>query len=238
MDLVRNLISLGRNAREEAKIKVRQPIKEIILDGKNKNIINDLTDLIKEELNVKEIVFTDDLNKYISYEIKPNFKVCGPILGKNIKAFSDKLTTLSPVDLKTLESGGKVELTVNDLPITLTYDMLDVRINSKEGFNASNENNNFVILNTTLTEELIDEGVVREFISKVQQIRKTNDYEMMDRITIYHSSNDRFSKSIKDYIEFIKKETLADELIELDETFENTYDLNGIEIGIKLEKKN
>ena len=238
MDLVRNLISLGRNAREEAKIKVRQPIKEIILDGKNKNIINDLTDLIKEELNVKEIVFTDDLNKYISYEIKPNFKVCGPILGKNIKAFSDKLITLSPEDLKELESGGKVELTVNDLPITLTYDMLDVRINSKEGFNASNENNNFVILNTTLTEELIDEGVVREFISKVQQIRKTNDYEMMDRITIYHSRDDKFTKSIKDYIEFIKKETLADELIELDDTFENTYDLNGIEIGIKLEKKN
>lgn len=238
MDLVRNLISLGRNAREEAKIKVRQPIKEIILDGKNKNIINDLTGLIKEELNVKEIVFTDDLNKYISYEIKPNFKVCGPILGKNIKAFSDKLTTLSPADLKTLESGENIELTVNDLPITLTYDMLDVRINSKEGFNASNENNNFVILNTTLTEELIDEGVVREFISKVQQIRKTNDYEMMDRITIYHSSDDRFSKSIKDYIEFIKKETLADELIASDESFENTYDLNGIEIGIKLEKKN
>lgn len=238
MDLVRNLISLGRNAREEAKIKVRQPIKEIILDGKNKSIINDLTDLIKEELNVKEIVFTDDLNKYISYEIKPNFKVCGPILGKNIKAFSDKLTTLSPVDLKTLESGGNIELTVNDQPITLTYDMLDVRINSKEGFNASNENNNFVILNTTLTEELIDEGVVREFISKVQQIRKTNDYEMMDRITIYHSSDDKFNKSIKNYIEFIKKETLADELIVSNESFENTYDLNGIEIGIKLEKKN
>ena len=238
MDLVRNLISLGRNAREEAKIKVRQPIKEIILDGKNKNIINDLTDLIKEELNVKEIVFTDDLNKYISYEIKPNFKVCGPILGKNIKAFSDRLTTLSPEDLKELESGGKLELTVNDSPITLTYDMLDVRINSKEGFNASNENNNFVILNTTLTEELIDEGVVREFISKVQQIRKTNDYEMMDRITIYYSKDDKFNKSIKDYIEFIKKETLADELVELEETFDNTYDLNGIEIGIKLEKKN
>ena len=73
MDLVRSLISLGRNAREEAKIKVRQPISEIILDGKNKAIINDLTDLIKEELNVKEIVFTDDLNKHISYEIKPNF---------------------------------------------------------------------------------------------------------------------------------------------------------------------
>ena len=237
MDLVRSLISLGRNAREEAKIKVRQPISEIILDGKNKAIINDLTDLIKEELNVKQIVFTDDLNKYISYEIKPNFKVCGPILGKNIKDFANYLTTLSNEEINKLEKGDTLEITINDTPITLSYDMLDVRINSKEGFNASNENNNFIILNTTLTEELINEGVVREFISKVQQIRKTNDYEMMDRITIYHSNNDEFNKSIKDYIEFIKKETLADELI-VSDSFDNTYDLNGIEVGIKLEKKN
>ena len=237
MDLVRNLISLGRNAREEAKIKVRQPISEIILDGKNKAVINDLTDLIKEELNVKEIVFTDDLNKYISYEIKPNFKVCGPILGKNIKDFANYLTTLSAENITELEKGNTIEITINDNPITLSYDMLDVRINSKEGFNASNENNNFIILNTTLTNELINEGVVREFISKVQQIRKTNDYEMMDRITIHHSNNDEFNKSINDYIEFIKKETLADELI-ISDTFDNIYDLNGIEVGIKLEKKN
>ena len=237
MDLVRNLISLGRNAREEAKIKVRQPISEIILDGKNKDIISDLTDLIKEELNVKQIVFTDNLNKYISYEIKPNFKVCGPILGKNIKDFANYLTTLSSENISDLEKGNTLEITINDNPITLSYDMLDVRINSKKGFNASNENNNFIILNTTLTPELMNEGVVREFISKVQQIRKTNDYEMMDRITIYHSNNEEFNKSIKNYIEFIKKETLADELI-ISDTFDNIYDLNGIEVGIKLEKKN
>ena len=173
----------------------------------------------------------------IALELKPNFKVCGPILGKNIKDFANYLTTLSSENITELEKGNTLEITVNDNPITLSYEMLDVRINSKEGFNASNENNNFIILNTTLTEELINEGVVREFISKVQQIRKTNDYEMMDRITIYHSNNDEFNKSIKDYIEFIKKETLADELI-ISDSFDNIYDLNGIEIGIKLEKKN
>ncbi len=238
MDLVRSLISLGRNAREEAKIKVRQPIKEIILDGKNREIIFDLTDLIKEELNVKDIVFTDDLTKYISYEIKPNFKVCGPILGKNIKDFAQKLTTFTQDDLTKLKEGGSIELNINTTPIILTLDMLDIRINSKEGFNASNENNNFIILNTHLTEELINEGVAREFISKVQQIRKTNNYEMMDRISIYYSNNLEFDKAITNYIDFIKKETLADEIISLNEEFDNTYDLNGIEVGIRLEKKN
>ena len=238
MDLVRELISLGRNAREEAKIKVRQPISEIILDGKNKAVINDLVDLIKEELNVKNVIFTQDLNEYISYDIKPNFKVCGPILGKNIKEFQDKLKDFTQDNISTLENGNTVTLNIGGNDIDITYDMLDIRINSKEGFNASNEGNNFIILNTTLTDELIDEGIVREFVSKVQQIRKTNDYEMMDNINIYYSHNDEFNKSIKNYIDFIKKETLAIDLIESDENYENTYDLNGIELGIRLEKRN
>ena len=238
MDLVRELISLGRNAREEAKIKVRQPISEIILDGKNKAVINDLVDLIKEELNVKNVIFTQDLNEYISYDIKPNFKVCGPILGKNIKEFQDKLKDFTQDNISTLENGNTITLNISGNDIDITYDMLDIRINSKEGFNASNEGNNFIILNTTLTDELIDEGIVREFVSKVQQIRKTNDYEMMDNINIYYSHNDKFNKSIKNYIDFIKKETLAIDLIESDENYENTYDLNGIELGIRLEKRN
>ena len=238
MDLVRELISLGRNAREEAKIKVRQPISEIILDGKNKAVINDLVDLIKEELNVKNVIFTQDLNEYISYDIKPNFKVCGPILGKNIKEFQDKLKDFTQDNISTLENGNTITLNISGNDIDITYDMLDIRINSKEGFNASNEGNNFIILNTTLTDELIDEGIVREFVSKVQQIRKTNDYEMMDNINIYYSHNDEFNKSIKNYIDFIKKETLAIDLIESDENYENTYDLNGIELGIRLEKRN
>ena len=238
MDLVRELISLGRNAREEAKIKVRQPISEIILDGKNKAVINDLVDLIKEELNVKNVIFTQDLNEYISYDIKPNFKVCGPILGKNIKEFQDKLKDFTQDNISTLENGNTITLNISGNDIDITYDMLDIRINSKEGFNASNEGNNFIILNTTLTDELIDEGIVREFVSKVQQIRKTNDYEMMDNINIYYSHNDEFNKSIKNYIDFIKKETLAIDLIESDENYENTYDINGIELGIRLEKRN
>ena len=238
MDLVRNIISLGRNAREEAKIKVRQPINEIILDGKNKTIINDLIDLIKEELNVKNVTFTQDLKEYISYEIKPNFKVCGPILGKNIKEFQDKLKDFTADNINTLEKGNTITLNIGGNDIDITYDMLDIRINSKEGFNASNEGNNFIILNTTLTEELMNEGIVREFISKVQQIRKTNNYEMMDNINIYYSHNDEFNKSIANYIDFIKKETLAIDLIESDENYKNTYDLNGIELGIRLEKRN
>lgn len=233
MDLVRELISLGRNAREEAEIKVRQPLNEIILDGKVKDTIFDLVELIKEELNVKNVEFTDDVSKYMYYDIKPNYRVCGPIFGKNINDFANKLKNLTTEQVKELEKGSTISLD----DIEVKYDMLDVRIVSKEGFNTSYEDKNFIILNTTLTKELLNEGVVREFISKVQQIRKTNNYEMMDHITIYYSNNDEFNESIKDYIEFIKSETLALDL-EIKDNIDTKYDINGLEIGIELEKRN
>ncbi|CCY45534.1 isoleucine--tRNA ligase [Clostridium sp. CAG:1193] len=136
-----------------------------------------------------------------------------------------------------MEEGSTKTINLNKNNIEITYDMLDVRISAKEGFNASHENNNFIILNITLSKELINEGIVREFISKVQQMRKTNDYEMMDRINIYYTNNDEFNNAIKDYIDFIKVETLADNLIIKDE-IENKLDLNGIVVGIELEKRN
>jgi isoleucyl-tRNA synthetase len=193
-------------------------------------------DLIKEELNVKNITYTDDLSKYMSIEIKPNFKICGPILGKDIKEFADIISTFTSSDIKDLENGDVKKISIYNNEIEITYEMIDVRISSKEGFNTSHENNNFVVLNTALNDELIEEGVVREFISKVQQLRKTNDYEMMDKINIYYTKNDKFIDSIKNYIEFIKSETLADNLIEKTD-IDSIYDINGLEVGIELEKR-
>ena len=110
MDLIRDLISLGRNAREESKIKVRQPISEVILDGKNKSTIEDLIDLVKEELNVKEVNFVDDLSEYMNFEVKPNFKVCGPILGKEIGLFSKELAGITNEDISKLDNGEEITL--------------------------------------------------------------------------------------------------------------------------------
>ena len=102
MDLVRDLISIGRYVREEAKIKVRQPLKEALIDGSNEKLIGDLTDLIKEELNVKEVVFVEDTSLYMNFMVKPNFKIAGPIFGSNIKYFSEALNNLSLDDINKL----------------------------------------------------------------------------------------------------------------------------------------
>ena len=232
MDLIRDLISLGRNAREESKVKVRQPISEVILDGKNKSTIEDLIDLVKEELNVKEVNFVDDLSEYMNFEVKPNFKVCGPILGKEIGAFSKELQNITNEDISKLDNGE--EITLGNFKVT--KDMIDVRISSKEGFNAAMENNNFIILNTTLTEELLAEGIARELVSKVQQLRKEKDFNITDRIDILYSENEELTKVMNSFESFIKNETLCDNFLVKDNLTEE-YNLNGIEVKLDVERK-
>ena len=232
MDLVRDLISLGRNVRENAKIKVRQPIREVILDGKTKKVLGDLVNLIKEELNVKEVIFAKDLSVYMNYEVKPNFKVCGPILGKNIGEFSKALQNLTDKEINDLENGK--EVVVGDVKTNL--EMVDIRINSKEGFDVAMENNNFIILNTTLTDELISEGNARELISKIQQMRKNKDFNIVDRIDIYYEHNDELERVLKEHEEFIKKETLCKEFVEKKNLTEEV-NINGLVVKLDVVKK-
>ena len=234
MDLVRDLISLGRGAREEVKIKVRQPISEVILDGKQKKTIGDLTDLIKEELNVHEVNFTNDLSKYMTFEVKPNFKVCGKILGANMKEFQDKLSTLSNDEVKLLQDEKEIQMDLAGENIQVTHDMVDIRINAKDGFDAAYLNNNFIILNTSLTDDLINEGIVRELISKVQNLRKTKDFNIIDRINIYYDSDINLEEKLAEYLDYIKKETLCVHIMR--EKRGDAYDLNGINTYLDVER--
>ena len=233
MDLVRDLISLGRNAREEAKIKVRQPISEIVLDGNKEEVIGDLKSLIKEELNVKNIVFTKELDKYMTFEIKPNFKVCGKEFGPSIKELQDKLLNLSDEDKNKVVNKETITLNIAGSDKEITPEMVDVRINAKEGFDAAFMNNNFVIIDTTLTDELINEGIVRELISKVQNLRKEKDFNVIDRIKLIYSGD--ITYIIDNYKEIIMKETLANE-IEVNDKLTKEYDLNGKIVKLDVKK--
>ncbi|MCR5787522.1 MAG: isoleucine--tRNA ligase [Bacilli bacterium] len=235
MDLVRNLISLGRNVREENKVKVRQPISEVVLDGKNKDILNDLVDLIKEELNVKEVVFENDLSKYMNYFVKPNFKEVGKVFGSNIKEFATKLESLTTEDVQKLENSESLSMDIAGENYEINKDMVDIRISSKEGFNVGAENNNFVILNTNLTEDLILEGLARECVSKVQQLRKNSDFNITDRINLYYYGDEDFDKCIEKFESYIKDETLALSIAK-EENIEECFDLNGHNIKLKVEK--
>ena len=235
MDLVRDLISIGRNVREESKIKVRQPISEILLDKKKENVIGELTSLIKEELNVKEVIYTDDLSTYMNFMVKPNFKEVGKIFGKNIKEFSDKLLELSNEDINKLENNETIKMSIDNTTYDITKDMVDIRISSKEGFKAMVVGNNFVILNTVITKELENEGLARETISKVQQLRKTMNFDITDRINMYIDATSEYKENIKDYLDMIKDETLTINVYDKD-GIEDKVNINDYEVGFVLEK--
>lgn len=231
MELVRNLISLGRNAREEAKIKVRQPISEVIIDGKNKKVLADVIDLIKEELNVKEIVFAENLNEYMNFSIKPNFKNAGSILGSKMPEFVKYLNSLKEEEIDNIRNNMNLEFE----GIKITEDLIDIKINAKEGFNVATENNNFIILNTTLTKELLNEGLAREFVSKIQQLRKTENFDVEDRINIYIDANKDFINQLMTNMEYIKSETLCLNFKE-DKKASTKLTINEYEILVTLER--
>ena len=231
MELVRNLISLGRNAREEAKIKVRQPISEVIIDGKNKKVLADVIDLIKEELNVKEIVFAENLNEYMNFSIKPNFKNAGSILGSKMPEFVKYLNSLKEEEIDNIRNNMNLEFE----GIKITEDLIDIKINAKEGFNVATENNNFIILNTTLTEELLNEGLAREFVSKIQQLRKTENFDVEDRINIYIDANKDLINQLMTNMEYIKSETLCLNFKE-DKKASTKLTINEYEILVTLER--
>ncbi|MDU7302771.1 MAG: isoleucine--tRNA ligase [Peptoniphilus lacydonensis] len=235
MDLVRDLVTLGRASREEAKIKVRQPLSKVIIDGKYQEIIGDLTELIKEELNVKEVQFEENLSEYMEFELKPNFKVCGKILGSKVKSFGKVLSKIDAKDFLARLNEGDVNLEIDGEKTEIKKDYVEVKISAKEGFDVIMENNLFVILDTELTEELLEEGYVREFVSKIQQLRKKKDLDILDNIKIAYKSDEEVEKAIAADEEFIKSETLALE-IKNEENDAEVENLNGHDIKIKIEK--
>ena len=235
MDLVRDLISLGRNAREEVKIKVRQPISEVLIDGKNKELIGDLTNLIKEELNVKKVTFIPDLSNYMNFEVKPNFKVVGKIFGPKIKLYQEEINKFTNEDIKFIQNGEAVTIKVDGELFDVTEDMVDIRVSAKEGYDAKKEGSNFIILNTNLTEDLINEGITRELISKVQNLRKVKDFDVADRITLYYDATDKFDKIVKDFEDMIKEETLSINIVKKSGLTEE-FDLNGMNVKLDVEK--
>jgi len=236
MDLVRELVGLGRGAREKERIKVRQPLQKILVDGKYESLIGDMTDLITEELNVKEVVFEKQLDRYMNYGLKPNFKIAGPALGAKIKAFGSSLAKTDPVQIvDQLESKGEACLVMDGEEMIITRDFVEIQISAKEGFTVSMENNVFTILDTTITPELISEGLAREMVSKIQQMRKQRDFEMMDQIKIYYNADEEVGAALMEHKDYIMKETLAVELREIASELVE-YDLNGHKTGIDVER--
>lgn len=236
MDIVRRLVTLGRASREMEQLKVRQPLKQVIIDGSYEKTVEDLTDLIKEELNVKEVTFEDDLTQFMDFELKPNFKVAGSILGSKVPAFKKALAEGDGNAIRDeLVENGEMTMVLNGEDTLIKKDYVLINIGAKEGFNVNEEGDIFLVLDTHLTPELIDEGFAREFISKVQQMRKSKDYEVMDNINIKYDTDDEVDSAIQKYRDEIMKETLA-KTLERSELSGEEISLNDHSIVIETER--
>ena len=193
MDLVRDVCSLGRFAREEANIKVRQPISNLILPKGDEIIIGDLLPVIKEELNVKEVLFKEDMTQYLEYQVKPNFQVLGKTLGPKIKELQQILSKLTSSEISEIsEKGLKVKLSGEDFELNSENTLISIK--QKEGYASTSNNKTIVVLDTELTEELILEGLAREFVRNVQALRKEKDFVITDHIKVYYNGTDKVEK--------------------------------------------
>ena len=167
----------------------------------------------------------------MNFKIKPNFKEAGKVLGNKMKDFVRFLDELSEEKIEKVVN--KETIVFEDMEIG--NDLLDIKIQSKEGMKVAMENSNFIILNTTLDEDLIKEGIAREVVSKVQNLRKEKDFDIENRINLYYDSDDYFEGVLKDYEDYIKKETLALDVIKKDNLV-NKYNINDIVVFLDVEK--
>ena len=204
--------SLTLSLRAKEKIKVRQPLNRILIPvngDEEKNIINSVSQEIKREVNVKDIEYIEGESDLLVKSIKPNFKKLGPQYGKHMKEISAQTGLLDNSKISELEKTGKIDLFINKKSIT--FDISDFDISSKdiEGWLVANEANITVALDITIDQKLMDEGIAREIVSKIQNLRKSNNFEVTDRIKLGFSGDSKIKNAINNNIEYIKTETLS-----------------------------
>ena len=210
MELVLEIVVLGRASRNDTNIKNRQPVAHMYVNAE-RELSDFFKEIVADELNVKEVVFKDDMEEYLTYSFKPNFRVLGPKVGKQIGAVKAALGKLNGSKAKAeLDSTGKLVVALPDGEVTLTAEDVEVSMAQTEGFNCQRYNGVTIALDTTLTEELLEEGFVREIISKVQTMRKENGFEVTDHIKVSLSGNEKLQAIVAKNEDYLKEITLAD----------------------------
>jgi isoleucyl-tRNA synthetase len=208
--------SLVLSLRKKEMIKVRQPLKKVmipILDENQRAEIEAVSDLIKAEVNVKEIELLDDASGVLVKQIKPNFKALGPRFGKDMGLISKEIQNFTSEQINELDTKGEIALVISGKSILLSLE--DVEISSQDipGWLVANANGITVALDITLTEELKNEGIARELVNRIQNLRKDSGFEVTDKIKVQLQHNAILAKAIKENEDYIKSETLTETLV-------------------------
>ncbi len=229
MQKAQQISSMVLSLRKKEGLKVRQPLQRImipVLDNQDREDIAAVAELIKHEVNIKEIELLDDASGVLVKNIKPNFKVLGPKFGKNMRFVGQAISALDNDAISQIEKEGSLVLDINGEAITITRDEVEISSKDIEGWTVANQGKLTVALDITLSEDLKNEGVARELINRIQNMRKENGYEVTDRIKISLQKDGIVEKAVNAYNDYITSETLADEI-----SLENQV-INGTEIVV------
>ena len=216
MHKAQTISSLVLSLRKKEKIKVRQPLQKILIPVLNKETkaeIAEVEDLIKSEVNVKEIDFIDDASGLLIKDIKPNFKVLGPRFGKSMKQVVQQINAFGKDEISQLEKGQAIQLEVDEEPVKITKDDVEILSQDIEGWKVASSGNLTVALDVSLTDELQNEGIARELVNRIQNLRKESGFDVTDKIDIRLKEHQILEKAINENLTYIKQETLAASLI-------------------------
>ncbi|SHH82709.1 Isoleucyl-tRNA synthetase [Clostridium collagenovorans DSM 3089] len=234
MNLAYKVVKLGRSARNAANIKNRQPLSKMLLS--TKVIPEYYGDIIKDELNIKAIEFGADVSKFVNFEIKPNLPVLGRAYGKFIPQIRKAIGEMDQMQLaQTVNNGGAVNINVEGNDIELNKESLLINMNGLEGYAFAGEGEIGVLLDTTITEILREEGHIREILSKVQNMRKESGFEVADKINLYVTGNEMLEAVIRKYEDTIKRDTLTVEIKFNEEKEYTEFKINGEELKLAVE---
>ena len=238
MGEVLDIVVLGRAARNASGIKNRQPIGQMFVNGEAA-----LTDYYKQiiegELNVKDVIFKDDVSDLTDYTFKPQMRILGPKYGKDLGKIRNILANLNgSAAKKELDANGFLTIELNDGKINLLPEELLIDMSQKEGYVSQADHGVTVVLDTNLTPALLEEGFVREIISKVQTMRKEAGFEVTDHITVYEDGNDKIKEIMTKYADEIKNDVLADDMcVDAEGGYSKEWDINGEKVRLGVEKK-
>lgn len=238
MNKVLDIVLLGRACRSASNVKNRQPLSKVIVcSSKELKLDRELEDLIKDELNVEELELLHNADEFVSYEIKPQLRTVGPKYGKLLGGIKNYLANINPVEAVTnVRSGKALEFEVNGEKVELKEEDLLISLKNKEGFASETNGEITIVLDTTLTEDLIEKGTIKELISKIQNFRKESGFEVVNHIKIEVSGDERLVNLILKFNETVKKGTLADVIKEGNSgtnSFEFEVDEHKVKVNIE-----
>ena len=236
MQKAQTISSLVLSLRKKEMIKVRQPLQKVmipVLDERQRTEIEAVSDLIKAEVNVKEIELLDDASGVLVKQIKPNFKALGPRFGKDMGLISKEIQNFSSEQINQLDKEGNINIVIAGKDVTLSLEDVEITSQDIEGWLVANSNGITVALDITISEELRKEGVARELVNRIQNIRKDSGFEVTDKIKVYLQSNAVLEAAVNENKGYIQSETLTEELV-FDTQIENGTEIEFDDIKTKI----